>query len=215
MSAPPAYQQAAYHPAPAQVPPANKEDIYRQLALRHEISDEWIYKIRQQLTSFDIVLLCDDSGSMNEAVQPTPDNNFARTRWEELKLTVRQLVDFAATIDQDGCDVMFLNRQGLANVRSPSAVDQLFVQPPSGRTPISRALRAVYQAKNPAANEKNLLIVIATDGAPTDDRGQIDIRTMRDVLSRERDRRVYVQFLVCTDAVRSDCHRVFEQSERS
>lgn len=73
---------------------------FRALALRYEISDFFARKLKQ-LEGWEIVLILDDSGSMNT---PLKNQNgasaFAKsmTRWDELKQTVGIIVDIGAVM---------------------------------------------------------------------------------------------------------------------
>ena len=88
-----------------------------------------------------------------------------RTRWEELKEVVRIVIRIA-TIFDDGIDINFLNRQNYENVKNLATVDYILNEQPYGLTPLNRVLEEVlfkYQNSN-----KPVLIVVATDGIPTD-----------------------------------------------
>lgn len=88
-------------------------DEFKSIAARYEISDYFALKLRQ-LEGFEIVLICDDSGSMSTPVRPgmsdkaTPEAiraaafQPASTRWQELKQSVGIIVDLAAVMDKDG-----------------------------------------------------------------------------------------------------------------
>ena len=120
--------------------------------------------------------------------------------WDELKSIVRIIVDIATIMDKDGVDLYFLNRATVLNVTSSQQVDHLFQQPPSGLTPITPVLQHVLQAKKQVMMEKKLLILIATDGAPTNAQGEIDTPSLKRVLLHERNlQRCFVTFLACTD----------------
>ena len=49
--------------------------------------------------------------------------------------------------------------------------------------------------------ERKLLVLIATDGIPTNDNGQQDVKTLEHVLRRERNpiNRIPVTIIACTD----------------
>ncbi len=70
-----------------------------------------------------------------------------------------------------------------------------------GPTPIVRTLRHVLQEKQLEIQERKLLILIATDGIPTDDKGQQDIRLLEHALRHERNpiNRIPVTIIACTD----------------
>ncbi|KAI8826452.1 hypothetical protein BJ741DRAFT_654445 [Chytriomyces cf. hyalinus JEL632] len=84
-----------------------------RLVDRHEISKLMALKLRK-LEAYDIVVICDDSGSMNtkSTAGLSASNPFAPipTRWDELKETVTIVTDIACALDGDGIDIYFLNR---------------------------------------------------------------------------------------------------------
>ncbi|CAF4329063.1 unnamed protein product [Rotaria sp. Silwood2] len=98
-------------------------------------------------------------------------------------------------------DVFFLNRQPLRNITSSEQLTPAFVLPPAGPTPIARILRHVLQEKRLEIQERKLLILIATDGVPTNDSGHHDIKTLEHILRNERNpiNRIPVTFIACTD----------------
>lgn len=73
-------------------------------------------------------------------------------------------VDISATMDSNGVDVYFLNREPMFNVSNGEYVRQAFNMPPNGMTPLVPALRRILAAKQNQPYGKNLLILIATDG---------------------------------------------------
>lgn len=94
----------------------------------------------------------------------------------------------------------FLNRATVLNVTSSEQVAPVFAAPPAGLTPTTPVLRHVLQAKKAVSAEKKVLIVIATDGAPTNAQGEVDTAGLHHVLTAERDAsRVHVSFVACTD----------------
>lgn len=56
----------------------------------------------------------------------------------------------------------------------------------SGPTPIVPILRRVLHDKQHQVEERKLLILLATDGVPTDNQGHRDIRSFEYVLKNER-----------------------------
>lgn len=110
------------------------------------------------------------------------------------------IVDIGSVMDRDGLDIYFLNRATLSHVTSSAQLDPVFASPASGLTPITPVLQHVLAAKKAIALERRLLVVIATDGAPTNARGEIDTAALKHVLQSERNTdRVHVQFVACTD----------------
>ncbi|KAI8840723.1 hypothetical protein BJ741DRAFT_706082 [Chytriomyces cf. hyalinus JEL632] len=124
-------------------PPKQSGDAVRLKSLKrlvetHEISPRMALKLRK-LEAYDIVVICDDSGSMNtkSTAGLTVSNPFAPmpTRWGK---------------ESDG-------------------------------------------------GAKKLLVLIATDRAPTNDSGEDDRDGLKHVLTNERPNKVPVVFLACTD----------------
>lgn len=70
-----------------------------------------------------------------------------------------------------------------------------------GPTPIVRVLRQVLREKQLEIQERKLLVLIATDGVPTDDNGQHDIKSLEHALRHERQpiSRIPVTIIACTD----------------
>lgn len=83
-------------------------------------------------------------------------------------------------------------------MRDPAQLQPVFAQPPSGFTPTAAALNAVFQAKRGVMSEKKLLVVILTDGQPTDPAGNIDIRGLEGLLTN-RPPQSYITIVACTD----------------
>ena len=70
-----------------------------------------------------------------------------------------------------------------------------------GPTPIVSVLRQVLQEKQLEIQERKLLILIATDGVPTDNNGHQDTKTLEHALRHERHpiSRIPVTIIACTD----------------
>ncbi|KAJ3031384.1 UNVERIFIED_CONTAM: hypothetical protein HDU68_004463 [Siphonaria sp. JEL0065] len=216
--APPIYGNYAEPPFPPQaydIPPVvtNEEarlQAFRNVIARHEISNFMALKLRK-LEAYDIVIIADDSGSMQtrSTLGLSTNDPFAKTstRWDELKSTVSIVTEIGAALDEDGVDIYFLNRPPVRNVTGPTAeMNSAFASPPMGYTPIARVLRQVLREKGlgQGENAKKLLILIATDGQPTTDQGQIDKQGLHHVLMYERGSNpssgnVPIVFLACTD----------------
>lgn len=174
---------------------------FRALAQRYEINDHFASKLKQ-LEGFEIVLILDDSGSMNTPLRDQGNAGpFTRsvTRWDELKTTASIIADIASVFDKDGLDVYFLNRATMHQVTSSQQLGMVFASPPTGMTPITPVLQHVLNEKQNVMVERKLLIIIATDGAPTNQAGQIDTESLRRVLMARNSERCHVTFLACTD----------------
>jgi hypothetical protein len=139
-----------------------------ELIQKHNISSS-LAKMLYVLKEFDIVLLVDDSASMgssNTLIDPNTNQITTTTRWREAQTFTNTLVDFAMTLDDDGIDIYFLNRPSIFKVQNKSVVDAAFHALPNGGTPIVRTLNQIYTKYQ--HNEKNVLVIIITDGEPTD-----------------------------------------------
>ena len=77
---------------------------------------------------------------------------------------------------------------------------EAFRNKPQGRTPLPRVLNQVLDDISPSIQltEQKLLIIIATDGEPTDDQGRTAITQFKKALQR-RTNKMYTTILVCTD----------------
>lgn len=192
---------------------------FAQLAARYEINQNFGARLRQ-LEGYEIIFLCDDSGSMATPVGEInrtshsshsifslgigdASNAFGvrSTRWDELKQIVSITVDIGSVLDPDGLDIHFLNRAALHNIKDSSQLVGAFANPPNGLTPITSVLRRILQERQSQIQERKLLIIIATDGQPTDDYGTTDIEALERVLKHERKPadRILVTFCACTD----------------
>jgi len=147
------------------------------------------------LQGYDIVFLCDDSGSMQHRTKA------GITRWDEMKETVRVVVDVAKCFDDDGVDVYFLNRAPAKSVFDSNQLNSCFARKPTGYTPLSDSLNQIV-ADLGQRGGKPVLLVIATDGQPTTKQGRLDHqgfrRTLESVVNYPH-RSFRVQFLACSD----------------
>ncbi|CAF3317685.1 unnamed protein product [Rotaria socialis] len=172
---------------------------------RYEISRAFAERLHV-LRGYEIVFICDDSGSMTAPIgEANGQSGNQVTRWDELKRTVSIVVDLANVFDPDGVDVYFLNREPMLHVRDSSDLENLFVIAPEGATPVVPVLRQVLHEKRNQIYERKLLILIATDGIPTDERERPDIRTLEHVLKNERKPmdQIPVTIIICTDDYQS------------
>lgn len=182
----------------------SREEKFRQIIRKFEISNEYAQRL-QQLVGFKIVFVFDDSGSMNTILQDSPLNTaatlFRATRWDELRHFSEIAIQIATLFDQQGCDIYFLNRQPspLRRVTDPSQLADIFKEPPSGYTPLPRVLSSLLTDNHPSTlNERKLLVIIATDGEPTDDTGRTAVREFKQAL-KSRAPVVFTTVVVCTD----------------
>ena len=96
---------------------------FKKVAGKYEIKPEYCLKLRQ-LEGFEIVLLCDDSGSMSTIIDDKNPFGIKMSRWDELKNIVDATMEIATSLDRNGIDIYFLNREPVYNVN-----DSLLVHP--------------------------------------------------------------------------------------
>jgi len=149
----------------------------------------------------EIVLLCDDSGSMAQAIaEDGVDPNAVKrsTRWLELKKLAAEIIKVVTSHNsQTGLDIHFLNRNPVVGVTDISGLSQVFNSLPSGGTPLLGALKNIHNAKQGILNKgRKLLIVVITDGEPSDCTHQ-DLFNYLSTLVQNNN--IHVSFAECTD----------------
>ena len=151
--------------------PAPEPSRFDQLVTQNELRPEVAAQLKQVLSTCEIVLLCDDSDSMTKPIAEEGTDAFApkrSTRWLELKKLAASIIDFVTAINPDGLDIYFLNRPPITKVTSIAGLQITFGTQPSGKTPLIAAINQIYYDKSTIPANKNLLIVVITDGEPTD-----------------------------------------------
>ncbi|XWV24599.1 hypothetical protein QJ856_gp1188 [Tupanvirus deep ocean] len=171
-----------------------RQNQFANVCGMYEINQYFAERMKA-LEGYEIVIVCDDSGSMNSILNSVNPFGRAQTRWDELKITVGIIVDIAATMDKNGVDVYFLNRPPIRNITIHNQLEETFRIKPSGGTGIVPVLRSIFQTKCEAPR----LVILATDGQPTDARGQVNIEEFKQVLQYERGFGDYMTILACTD----------------
>jgi hypothetical protein len=158
-------------------------------------------RLQKYLVMTKIVYIYDDSGSMNSVLSDSPLNTsaFRATRWDELKNFSKISIDLANIFNPEGIDIHFLNRLPARNVRTLNDLEPFLVNRPAGFTPLARVLHTVLsENNNRVLAERKLLIVIVTDGEPSDDHGNVDINGFKNVLMA-RAPNVFTTIVSCTD----------------
>ena len=121
---------------------------------------------------------------------------------EELHKSGSELSDDGPSLfNSDGSDVYFLNRfeKPIKNVTDFSQLSEYFKAKPNGTTPLTRVLKKVLNDNSGLkSKETNLLVVIVTDGEPTNDEGNTDIIGFQTCLNTRSDY-VYTNIIACTD----------------
>lgn len=208
-SAPPSYDECI-SPEPMT---ANNIDEKRTklnaLCIRHDINPVFSSSL-WNLNEKHIIFLCDDSGSMNALVDSS-----TKTRWDELKHVVTEVLDISLIFDPIGMDVHFLNRSPIMNLRDVNKLVPYFRNAPSGGTPLVTKLNEIarmYQM-GPGIRFSKLLI-IATDGEPSDD--DLHYPGLKNVMRQLVEQGYHIAFLICTDnesqvAYINDIDRLYQQ----
>mgnify|MGYP003675548273 CR=1 FL=1 len=182
----------------SQPPPCYNEpkgERLEKLLEKYEIDKLYSEKF-PYLEDYDIVFLIDDSGSMNS---PLSESQHA-TRWDELKEVVKIVVEIATIFDDDGVDLYFLNREPIYNVKHSSNVEFLLRERPYGRTPLTEKCNDIFSKYS--GKEKPVLLVIATDGVPTNRFGHHDIKNFTKCIKTRNCNKFFISFLACSDCDR-------------
>lgn len=196
---PPPYQPyQPYQPYHVDYDKSNEEKL-KDFFRMYEISplfQEDIHAIKK----YDIVIICDDSGSMVEPstyLSLKTNKMVTKTRWDELQETVENIVELCILLDDDGIDIWFLNRDfPIKNVTSKDTVMQLFNKKPCGRTPLTRVTERVMMEPS----NKPKLILIITDGEPNNDDGYPDCDNFLRLLKKRNVDQNRISILACTSS---------------
>jgi hypothetical protein len=122
------------------------------------------------------------------------------TRWEELQYFASISIEIA-NLFNDSTDVYFLNKPPIRNINNIDYLLNFLKQnKPNGYTPLNKIFNQVLNENINYIREKKLLIIILTDGEPTDDYGNGDIKNFkRSLLSRNPMNKIFVNIVTCTD----------------
>lgn len=200
-------QPVVYSQEPQPSPPVDIEltmAMFKEFAEKFGIGDKFASKLRK-LGDFNIVMLNDDSGSMNSDAYTSEflSDPYAKinSRFEELRAMVECVIDKAGVLSKEAIDVEFLNREGKRGVRLFQEVKDCFDRKPTKHdlTPMVKSLKRIIANKKTVMAENNLLIFIATDGAPTDDQGHANIPEMDKYLEHLMAEypNLYITFMAC------------------
>jgi hypothetical protein len=188
----------------AQLVPVDPMFKLEQMIKKYNINPTFVPMLRD-LDEFDVVLLLDDSGSMNTGLKLPPGSSVyakKKTRWQELAESTAIVIDIASSMDDNGIDVYFMNRGTLSGVTDFSQISQFFSTPAAGFTPTNRVLQQIMADRKKKGCEKKALIVICTDGTPTDDNGD-EVGKIDELKTTLKNRKTadenYVTFRACTD----------------
>jgi len=137
----------------------------------------------------EVVVIADDSGSMRQVADPAR----RATRWDELKERLSQLLEILLLIDDGGgFELRFLNHGGSTMVRSQADLAGCWLwASPGGTTPLGKILSEYL---NPPYLENDRLVMIMTDGEPSD----VTFEQLRQSIAK-KGKRVYVSVMMCTE----------------
>ena len=181
------------------------EENFNQIIRKYKISEIFSTKLRL-LNGFKIVFIFDDSTSMSTYLDDSPLNftkgNLSKARrWDELQYYSNISIEIATLFNPNGCDVYFLNRGIVKNVKTSRDLRSHFQDLPQGYTPMRNTFNAVLRDNHQIATEKKLLVVILTDGEPTDFNGKkTEVSEFKQcLLERQPINNIFVTIVACTD----------------
>lgn len=179
----------------APVDPANpvEPSKFDLLVKQNELTQTVASQLFHVLSNCEVCLLCDDSGSMGNTILE-PGSNKQTTRWMELKQLAAVVIEFVTAINPNGLDIYFFNRPILRNVVDMSGLQQTFSNPPNGGTPLIGTLKKIYRDKANLPGERQLLIVVITDGESSDGNEEDLFYTLVN-----KPNNVHVSMAECTD----------------
>jgi hypothetical protein len=172
---------------------------FDDLVKRHELKEPVVSQLKNVLATCKIVLLCDDSSSMGNTIAEEGTDPFApkkSTRWLELKKLAAVIIEYVTAANPDGLDIHFLNRDSKLNVTDMTGLQSVFLNPPDGSTPLIARIKNLHASYKDSLNGKQLLLVVITDGEPSDGSHNDLYYALRSVTI---DGNVHVSFAECTD----------------
>merc|ERR1711939_62743 len=159
-------------------------DVAAKLDLETELVEDLV-----SWAGTEVVVVADDSNSMRAIA----DVQRQLTRWDELRERLGQLLDILLMIDDDGgFELRFLNCGGPVMIRTQADLQAVWQwAQPSGRTPLGSVLREYL---NPQGLENDRLLMILTDGCPSD----VTFEQLRTMI-KKKDHRVFISVMMCTE----------------
>jgi hypothetical protein len=152
-----------------------------------------------KLSEYDIIGLYDDSTSTQE-YSDLYRGDRRITIFEEEQDCAEKVVRIGSRMDEDGMDIYFLNKPSVhTNICSPTEVQNCFNFEPCGMTPLSSRLTEIMNMYND--KDKHLILII-TDGIPTDEDGRYTESSIQEFIGvlRNRDSEKFkIVILLCTD----------------
>jgi hypothetical protein len=173
---------------------------FLELVRMKELSPQVATQLKDVLSNCEIVILCDDSASMTNKISEEGTDPFAfknSTRWTELKKLTQSLIDFVTPINHRGFDLYFMNRGKVLNVTDCNGLSNIFASLPDGSTPLLTSLQTIYNDKKSVTSSSHkLLILVVTDGEPTDGSRNELFDLLTNLTSSNN---VHISFVECTD----------------
>ena len=192
-SAPP-YTHMKAMPPPSynySLSPPTKSEKFTRIMDKYEITSKFSEKLFL-LEDYNIVFLFDDSSSMNTRV------NGEWTRWTELQYNAKIILDIANIFNGNlGVNIHFLNRPVYRQVVQEHQLVYIFKDLPLGRTPLTKKCEDIFELYSDS--EKPVLLIIATDGLPTNRQGDTDLKSFRKLLKNKDHSKFFISFLACSD----------------
>lgn len=152
-----------------------------------------------KLAEYDIIGLYDDSTSTQSLSDLYKDNK-QMTVFDEERDCAEKVVNIGSRMDHDGMDIHFLNNTtSHMNICSPTEVQNCFNFEPCGMTPLSSRLTDLMEMYND--KDKHLILII-TDGIPTDKDGRYTESSIQEFIGVLRNRdceKFKIVILLCTD----------------
>lgn len=136
-----------------------------------------------RLAKFDIVLVVDDSKSMKSLVEP------GKSRWQEAMEYAKPIIEIGTAIDSDGIDIIFLNGGQKKGVTTYSK--SLFPTKMTKGTPLGKATQRAFSKKG----DKPLLVIVLTDGSPTD----MSDDEYKNLIRHRDGANIFMTFVACTN----------------
>lgn len=176
--------------------PYDRQPYVQQFRDQHEVNPNYLPLI-YKLCNYTTILVCDDSGSMRELADP--DVGGTVTRWEELKKTVRIVIDAHEALNVP-LDIYFINRGYIRSVMNWAQVAPYFQSEPSGGTNLLNILQMIQANSIGVDMGKPLIIHIFTDGHPTAANGREDFPGLANwIRNRPLPTKVFISIILCTD----------------
>ena len=165
--------------------------ILNQYNINHILSEKL-----STLKKLNIVILVDDSTSML-----IKDNkNCMATRWDKLRHILSIIITIASLYSDSYINIRFLNNNNNnISINNNFNLNSIFNFQPNGHTPLLFRLQEIF---NSYINYDNkTLIIIATDGIPTDEYGVPNTKKFKKILKNISDK-FLISFIACSNDIK-------------